>query len=104
MLFVILVDEQIIAYVGSPDKRKNSRWGVARCAAAFLFECLCLVVIRYVVIEWIFGVAIPYSVSAESAPIRFWDRVDPAPNRPRNVYDYGSYDEGDTGDHHGSLG
>ena len=104
MLFVILVDEQIIAYVGSPDKRKNSRWGVARCAAAFLFECLCLVVIRYVVIEWIFGVAIPYSVSAESAPIRFWDRVDPAPNRPRSVYDYGSYDEGDTGDHHGSLG
>ena len=90
MLFVIVADEQVVAYVGSRDRHKGSRWGVARCFGAFVLDCLCLVVIRHVLISWIFGILVPYAVSAKTSRIQFWDRVDPAPDRPQSAYSYGS--------------
>ena len=97
LLFWILVDVQTVAFVASWDRPHSKVATFLRLFANFAFEGLALIVFRQLILRYVLGCLIPYSYSMHTWPIHFWDRVDPAPNRPDNEYAYGYYDYGDYG-------
>ena len=104
LLFWILVDVQTVAFVASWDRPHSKVATFFRLFANFAFEGLALIVFRQLILRYVLGCLIPYSYSMHTWPIHFWDRVDPAPNRPDNEYAYGYYDYGDYGDYGADAG
>ena len=59
---------------------------------------------RHLIIRYVLGILLAYGYSHKTWPVRFWDRVNPGPNRPDNEYEYGDYYGADYGaDYYGAA-
>ena len=85
--FVIVQDHECAIYVLSGGKPRALAAALAFGAA---FGAV-LVFARHVLIRWALGCLLPYGLSGESWPLDVWARLDPAPNRPEDLYDYYDY-------------
>ena len=86
---VLLADTQVATWIGLGDVAPSRTRRFGNVLLALVLEASCLVVIRHIGIRYALGILIPYGYSAASWPTRFWERVNPAPNRPGDNYDYG---------------
>ena len=86
LLLALLVDVQVCILCGCRDVFDDAGVGRAKqVALAALYLCVdaCgLLVIRHLAIRWALGGLWTYGKSDETLGDRFWERVDPAPNRP----------------------
>ena len=104
LLFFILIDIQTVAFVASWDRpRSKLKWAL-QALGNFAFEGCCLIVMRHLIIRYVLGILLAYGYSHKTWPVRFWDRVNPGPNRPDNEYEYGDYYGADYGaDYYGAA-
>ena len=91
VLIVLLVDAQLAAYVSLADEARGSWRPLAEAAAWFLVDGLVLALIRQIALRYAVHCLLPYTMSEETWPMRFWKRLDPTPNRP-NEQSYYAYD------------
>ena len=91
VLIVLLVDAQLAAYVSLADEARGSWRPLAEAVAWFLVDGLVLALIRQIALRYAVHCLLPYTMSEETWPMRFWKRLDPTPNRP-NEQSYYAYD------------
>jgi len=87
---LVVADAEIAAYLSTRNLAMawSTAGALARSLAWTACQFVCLTLIRHVFIRWTLGVLIPFSLSYKSWPLDFWGSIDPAPNRPKDHYDY----------------
>ena len=98
LLVVLLSDLHISASIGEyatadGDTCAKTVKLVVKFIGFFLLDAAVLTIIRHVAIRYAIHCLIPYTMSGETWPMRFWHRVNPAPNRPNERYYYYGYDD-----------
>ncbi|KAK7232055.1 methyltransferase [Aureococcus anophagefferens] len=77
VLVVLLVDAQTAAYVSLADEARRSWRPMAEAAAWFLVDGLVLALIRQIALRYAVHCLLPYTMSEETWPMRFWKRARP---------------------------
>ena len=86
---------RLAAFVACADiehRDSTLRSYLARYVAGACAESFAIVLFRHLCIIWLLGAIIPYNLSYKTWPFEHWERLDPTPNRPDDMYDYGDGD------------
>ena len=93
LLLTLCVMNQSSVVFGCLDICPRVGREVAWAAAYVAVDACVQIVLQHIVIKWAAGCLLPYNLSHETWKIHFWDRVNPAPNRPEDLYEYGLDDD-----------